>query len=128
MQNVFLHSPGFDFAEDELVGIAAIHHVDDLKPAEFLAGMAELTNDRPVQFQLVDLTRDGPRTGRISVRVRIRCEYVLVRPLRNTDRPADSEIVVGLDRFEIVVEDLVSDVGAVGDPDVALAIDLETVR
>src|SRR5437879_11788384 len=56
LQHEFLHAPGFDFPDDELVWIAAIHHVDDLEPAEFLAGMAELTNDGPIQLPLVSLT------------------------------------------------------------------------
>src|SRR5438445_9642647 len=50
LQDEFLHAPGFDFPNDDLIWIAAIHHVDDLEPAEFLARMAELTNDRPIQF------------------------------------------------------------------------------
>src|SRR5256885_1800637 len=45
LQDEFLHSPGFDLPDDDLVWVAAIHHVDDLEPAEFLAGMAELTKD-----------------------------------------------------------------------------------
>src|SRR5471030_1751444 len=40
LQDEFLHAPGFDFPDDDLVRIAAIHHVDDLEPTEFLAGVA----------------------------------------------------------------------------------------
>jgi len=67
---------------DDLVRVAAIHHVDDLEPAEFLAGVAEPTDDRPVQFQFVDLARDLPRPGRIAVGIGVGGEDVLVRPGR----------------------------------------------
>src|SRR2546428_3959045 len=59
-QDEFLHAPGFDFPDADLVRITAIHHVDNLESAEFLARMTELTDDRAVQFHLVDLTRDFP--------------------------------------------------------------------
>src|ERR1700731_2743288 len=60
LQDELLHAPGFDFTDDDLVRVAAIHHVYDLEPAEFLAGVAEPADDGPVQFQLVDLARDLP--------------------------------------------------------------------
>src|SRR5215470_11236846 len=40
-QNVFLHAPGFDFAQDELVRVAAVHHVDDLDAGHDFARLAE---------------------------------------------------------------------------------------
>src|SRR6266576_1611518 len=52
-QNVFLHAPGFDFAEDDLVGIAAVHHVDDLETRCDLARLAEPADDRTVQLHFV---------------------------------------------------------------------------
>src|SRR5438093_10790816 len=94
LQYEFLHPPGFDFRDNDLVWIAAIHHVDNLEPAEFLAGMAELTKDRPVQFQLVDLTRDGPRAGRIAVGVGVGGKDVLMRALRNANGATNSKVVV----------------------------------
>ena len=102
--------------------------MDDLEPAEFLAGMAELPNDRPVQFQLVDLTRDGPRARRIAVGVGVGGKDVLMRALRNANGPTHTKVVVDGLRLEVVVEDLVPDVGAVGYPDVALPVNLESVR
>src|SRR3989442_3641189 len=128
LQHEFLHSPGFDFPDDELVWIAAIHHVDDLEPAEFLARMAELTDDGPVQFQLGNLSSDVPRPRRIAIRVGVGCENVLMRALRNANRPTDAQVVVDLLRLEIVVEDLIPDVGAVGYPDIALPVVLKPVR
>ena len=46
-QHELLHAPGFDFAHDDLVGIAAVHHVDDLEAGRQLAGMAELADGVP---------------------------------------------------------------------------------
>src|SRR5450432_3233169 len=54
LQDQLLHTPGFDFANDDLVRIAAIHHVDDLKAGRHFAGPAELADDRAVQLHLVD--------------------------------------------------------------------------
>src|SRR3989442_14511527 len=128
LQDEFLHAPGFDFPDDDLVWIAAIHHVDDLEPAVFLARMAELTNDRPIQLQLVDLPSDVPRARRIAIRVGVGGEHVLMRALRNANGPTDAEVVIDLLRLEVVVEDLIPDVGAVGYPDVALPVDLKPMR
>src|SRR5438552_1716170 len=128
LQDESLHAPGFDFPNNDFVGIAAIHHVDDLEPAEFLAGMAELPNDRPVQFQLVDLARDGPRAWSIAVGVGVGGKDVLMRALRNANGPTHTKVVVDGLRLEVVVEDLVPDVGTVGHPDVALPVNLESVR
>src|SRR6266853_6047818 len=66
LQDELLHAPGFDFANDDLVRIAAIHHMDHLEAAEFLAGMAELADDGSVQLHLVDLAGDRPRAGHVS--------------------------------------------------------------
>src|SRR3989454_8635897 len=90
--------------------------------------MAEPADDRPVQFHLVDLARDIPRPRRIAVGVGVGGEDILVRARRNANGPANSKVVVDLLRLEVVVEDLVPKVRAVGDPDVALPIDLQPVR
>src|SRR5262245_48637300 len=90
--------------------------------------MAELADDRAVEFQLVNFAGDGPRARGVSIRIGVGSKYVLVRPLRNTDRPANSKVLVGLDWFQIVVEDLVSEIGAIGNPHVALPVDLQAMR
>src|SRR6266404_6196699 len=94
LHDEFLHAPGFDFPDDDLVWISAIHHVDDLEPAEFLARVAELTNDGPIQFQLVDLSGDVPRARRIAIRVGVGGENILMRALRNANGPTDAQVVV----------------------------------
>src|SRR5579871_6934778 len=35
------HPPGFDFADNDLIGIAAIHHVHDLESGHPLRGMTK---------------------------------------------------------------------------------------
>src|SRR5262249_30435988 len=113
LEDELLHAPGFDLSDDDLVGVAAIHHVDDLQSAEFLAGMTELADDGPVQFHLVDFAGDRPRAGHISVGIGVGSEKILVRSLGNAGGPADTDLVVDSLWLEVVVEDLVADVGAV---------------
>src|SRR5262245_66155994 len=67
LEQQLLHPPRLDFADDDLVGIAAIHHVDDLEAAKLLAGMAEPAEHRAVQLELVDLAGDIPGAGRVAV-------------------------------------------------------------
>src|SRR6266481_978378 len=81
LQDELLHAPGFDLADDDLVRIAAIHHVDHLEAAEFLAGMAELADDRAVELHLVDLASDRPCARAIAVGIGVGGEQVLVRAL-----------------------------------------------
>src|SRR5215469_12770334 len=71
LQDVFLDAPRFDLAEDQLVRIAAIKHVDHLKSRWVLPRLAELAQDSAIQFRLVDLAGYVPRTRWIAVRVRI---------------------------------------------------------
>ncbi len=118
----------FDLADDDLVGVAAIHHVDDLEAAELLAGVAELADDRAVELHLVDFAGDRPGAGPVAVRIGVGDEQVLVRALGHAGGPADADLVVDRLRLEVVVEHLVADVGAVGDVDVALVVDLQAVR
>src|ERR1700761_4483500 len=67
LQDKLLHAPGLDFAHDDLVGIAAVHHVDDLEARRQLAGMAELADHGAVQLRLVDLARLGPASRPVAV-------------------------------------------------------------
>src|SRR5580765_5980192 len=55
LQDVLLHAPRLDFSEHDLVRVAAVHHVHDLKAGRVLAGPAKLAEHRPVQLGLVDL-------------------------------------------------------------------------
>src|SRR6266849_8819908 len=110
LQDELLHAPGFDLANDDLVRVAAIHHVDHLEAAEFLAGMTELADDRAVELHLVDLARDRPRARKIAIWVGVGGEQVLVRPLRNARSPADADLVEDGLRLEVVIEYLVADV------------------
>src|SRR5947209_274488 len=128
LQDQLLDAPGFDLADHDLVRVAAIHHVHDLEAAELLAGMAEPAEDRAVQLHLVDLAGDGPASRPVAVRVGVGGEQILMRALRHAHRPADPDIVVDGLGLEVVVEHLVTEVGAVGDVDVALGVDLEPVR
>src|SRR5437763_1177508 len=85
LQHKFLHAPGFDLSNDNLVRVAAIHHMHHLEPAEFLAGMTELAEDRPIQFHLVDLARRRPCAWGIAVGIGVGGEDVLMRALRYTN-------------------------------------------
>src|SRR5215471_21867561 len=67
LQDEFLHAPGFDFTDDDLVGIAAVHHVNHLEARSQLAGMAELADHGAVQLHLVDLSGLGPASGPVAV-------------------------------------------------------------
>src|SRR6266852_2234786 len=91
LQDELLHAPGFDLADDDLVRVAAIHHVDHLEAAEFLAGMTELADDGSVQLHLIDLASDRPRAGHISIGIGVGSEEILVRPLGNACGPANTD-------------------------------------
>src|SRR6185436_7053425 len=89
-----LHAPRFNLADDDLVRVAAVHHVDHLEAAELLARMAELAEHRAIELHLVDLSGVGPRTLRIAVRIRVRREHVLMRAGRNAYAPAGASVRV----------------------------------
>src|SRR5262245_37915075 len=80
LQHELLHSPRFDFAEDDLVGVAAVHHVDHLESRRDFAGLAELAEHCPIQLRLIDLAGDVPRPWRIAVRIRVGMEHELMWP------------------------------------------------
>ena len=128
LQDVLLHAPRFDLAQDDLVGIAAVHHVHHLEPGRDLARLPELADHRAIELRLVDLTRRLPRPRRVAVRVRIGMEDVLMRPRRDAQRPADPEVGDLANRLQVVVEHLIPVVGAIGHPHVAALVDLKSVR
>ena len=128
LEHQFLHAPRLDLADDDLVRIAAIHHVNDLESGRGLARLSELAEHRSVQLRLVDFAGDVPRSRHVAVRIRIRQEDVLVRPAGNTHRPADAQVGDLPDRLQVVVEHLIAVVGAIGHPDVALPVHLQAVR
>src|SRR5258707_7055273 len=82
LEDELLHPPGFDFTHDDLVGIAAVHHVDDLEIRRQLPRTAELADHGAVQFRLVDFAGDVPRARYVAVRVRVRMEDILARARR----------------------------------------------
>ena len=90
--------------------------------------MAELADDRPIELHLVDLAGDRPGARQVAVGIGVGDEQVLMRALRHAGGPADADVVIRGLRLQVVVENLIAEVGAVGDIDVALTIDLETVR
>ena len=47
-------APGFDFADDDLIRVAAIHHVDHLESGGQFAGVTELAEHLAVEGHLVD--------------------------------------------------------------------------
>src|ERR1051326_6784781 len=51
-----------------------------------------------------------------------------MRNLRNTHSPARAQVVITLDGFQIVIENLIAIVCAIRDPDVAFTVNLESVR
>ena len=128
LENEFLHAPRLDFARDDLVRIAAIHHVNHLESGGQLAGMAELAEHRAVQFRFINFAGDVPRSWHVPVGIRVRHEHVLVRARRNAHGPADAQIGNLANRLQVVVEHLVAEIGAVGDPDVPLPVHLQAVR
>src|SRR5580765_4745320 len=79
LENEFLYAPGFDFAQDQLVGIAAIQHVNYLKSWSQFPGVTKLAEHRSVQLQLVNFSGGVPGTRPVPVRVRVRKERVLMR-------------------------------------------------
>src|SRR5262245_32693046 len=69
LQDVLLHAPRFDLAQDDLIGIAAVQHVHHLEPGRHLAWLPELANHGAIELCLVDLTRRLPRPRRVAVGV-----------------------------------------------------------
>src|SRR5438445_6375066 len=86
LQDVFLHAPRFDLAEDDLVRIAAVQHVNDLDSGRILSRLAELAEHASIQLGLVNLAGVDPRPRWLPVLVRIREEHVLMRPRRDAQR------------------------------------------
>src|SRR6188768_4280342 len=127
-QDELLHAPRFDLAQDDLVGITTVHHVNHLEPGRDLARFPELADHRAIELRLVDLTRRLPRSRRVAVRVRIGMEDVLMRPRRDAQRPADPEVGDLPNRLQVVVEHLIAIVGAIGHPHVAALVHLKSVR
>src|SRR5690349_9844982 len=113
LEHEFLHTPRLDFSDDHLVGIAAVHHMNDLESAELFAGVTEFAENRSVEFEFVDLARTCPCTRGVPVGIGVRSKHILVRPLRDANGPADSEIVICLDRLKIVIENLIAIIGSV---------------
>src|SRR5712671_3735968 len=128
LQDVFLHTPRFDLAEDDFVRVAAVEHVNDLESGRILPWLAELAEHASIELGLVDFAGVVPRSRWITVRIRIGEEHVLVRPRGNAQRPSRAEIGDFLDRLEIVVELLVPVVRPIRHPDVAALVDLQAVR
>src|ERR1700754_1155331 len=92
LKNVFLNSPRFNFAEDNLVGIAAIEHVDHLETRGKFAGFAEAAEHGPIEFGFVDLAGGFPGSRLITIRVRVREEDVLVGTSGDARSPSGAEI------------------------------------
>src|SRR5260370_29664459 len=90
LENQFLHAPRFDLADDDLIRVAAINHVDHLKARRCLAGASEPAKHFAVELGLVDFAGDVPRSMHVAVRIRIRKKDVLVLAAGNTDCPADA--------------------------------------
>src|SRR5215472_12344170 len=78
LQDVFLHAPRFDLAQNDLVRIAAVQHVNDLESGRILPRLAELAEHASIQLGLVDLAGVVPRPWWIAVWVRIGEEHVLM--------------------------------------------------
>src|SRR5271170_5626569 len=66
-QQELLHAPGLDLRHDDLVRVAAIHHVHHLEASQLLTGMSEFPEDGAVQFHLVNLAGVIPRSRRVPV-------------------------------------------------------------
>src|SRR5437016_8465952 len=84
LENQFLHAPRFDLADDDLIRVAAINHVDHLKAGRGLAGVSEPAKHFAVELGLVDFAGDVPRSRHVDVRMRIRKKDVPVRAAGNT--------------------------------------------
>src|SRR5262245_420047 len=69
LQDVLLHAPRFDLAQDDLIGIAAVQHVHHLEPGRHLAWLPELANHGTIELRFIDLTRRVPRPRRVAVGV-----------------------------------------------------------
>src|SRR3569833_4618461 len=114
LQDKFLHAPGFALAHDDLVGIAAVHHVDDLETRRQLAGMAELAHGGAVQLGLVDLSGPGPGARSVAVGVGVGHEKILVRALGDAVGPGGVVLGIGRLPLQIVVQHHIAVVAAVG--------------
>src|ERR1044071_1011015 len=91
LENKFLHAPGFDLTHNQLIGVAAIHHMDHLPAWRQLAGMAELAQRRAVQLSLVNLSRARPGARTVAVGIGVGHEQILVRPFRDAVGPGAAE-------------------------------------
>src|SRR4029077_8377380 len=122
LENQFLHAPRFDLADDNLIRVAAIDHVNHLEAGGILSGASESAEHFSVEFGLVDFAGDVPGSGLVAVWIRIGKKDVLVRAAGNTDCPANTDIGDFPNGLQVVVEYLVAVVGAIGEPDVALQV------
>src|SRR5262249_21393865 len=119
-KNQFLDAPRFDLADDDLIRIAAIEHVDHLKAGRGLSRASEPAEHFPVELSLVDFAGGVPRSRHVAVGSRIRKEAVLMGAAGNTYGPACADVGDLPYGLQIVIEYLIAIVCAIGDPDVAL--------
>src|SRR5262252_9251433 len=101
--------------------------MDHLEARGELAGASEPADHFAVELQLVDFSGNVPCSRLVAVRIRIGKKDVLVRTAGNTDSPAGAEVGVLPYRLQIVVELLIAVVRAIGDPNVALQVHLQSV-
>src|SRR5712671_4314644 len=107
-----------DFADQQIVLVAAVDGVHGTEFLRHLAGAAEFADDRPVQFHLVDFA------GLVDVVRRIGIGDIKhrIRTRGHADRLGISEIADLRLEGAVVVEDLDAVVVAVGDIDIALRV------
>src|SRR5262245_13945790 len=88
LEHQFLHAPRFDLADDDLIRIAAIDHVNHLEARGELAGASEPADHFAVELHFVDFSGSVPCSRLVAVRIRIREKDVLVRAAGDTGGPA----------------------------------------
>src|SRR5262245_66650756 len=86
-QHQLLRAPVRQLADDDAVRIAAIDLVHRAELLQLLAGLAEPTDDLPVQLHLVDFA-----VVEVVRVVRVRREQVLMRAWRCADRARRAEV------------------------------------
>src|SRR5262245_7844569 len=103
MQDDLLRAPCRDLGYPQLVFVAAVHAVNRAELLQLLPGLAELADNRSVEFHLVDLAGDVTRRRGIAVRIRVRGVEIVMRARRDAQRPRVADVVVDGGQNEVVV-------------------------
>src|SRR5437016_7956479 len=114
VEQQFLHAPRGDFGYVDLVRIPAIHLMDAAEFLQRAPRLAEAAEHRAIQLHLVDLAGRRRAAPVVAGGEGVRAVQILMRPLRDADRPRRADVVVDRLQVQIVVQNLDARVAAVG--------------